>query len=282
MSNYHTNVSGHFNRVSLNVSDLSKVTEFYVSMIGLRLISKSEFHATLGIADRILLTLYRTETTQRNTGLYHFALLLPSRRDLGVVLLHLIKHNVLLQGASDHVISEAIYLSDPEGNGIEIAVDRNPSFWPFDQGKLNIIGRNGPLDVNNLMLEVGKNISFESLPDQTIIGHVHIHVHSIEKARLFYENILHMIPTIDLQKQALFLANANYHHHLAMNLWKQHDISEQSSSHLGLYTLHYKLPKSQTLKTFINTLDSYNYSYELFEDGVSLRDPANNHLSITK
>ena len=282
MSDYHSNLTGHFNRISLNVSDLNRVTDFYVSMIGLRLISKSEFHATLGVADRILLTLYKTESTQHNTGLYHFALLLPSRRDLGIVLLHLIQHNVLLQGASDHVISEAIYLSDPEGNGIEIAVDRNSSFWPFDQGNLNIFGRNGPLDINDLMLEVGEDLTFEFLPKETIIGHVHIHVHSIEKTRTFYENILKMTPTIDLQKQALFLANDNYHHHLAMNLWKKHDLSEQSSNHLGLYTLHYKLPKSQTLKSLIDILDSHNYLYSLIEEGITLKDPANNHLSITK
>jgi catechol 2,3-dioxygenase len=282
MSDYHSSLTGHFNRVSLNVSDLNKVTEFYVSMIGLRLISKSEFHATLGVADRILLTLYKTESKQHNTGLYHFALLLPSRRDLGIILLHLIQNNVLLQGASDHVISEAIYLSDPEGNGIEIAVDRSPSFWPFDQGKLNIFGRNGPLDVNNLMLEIGKDITFEFLPEQTIIGHVHIHVHSIERTRLFYENILNMSPTIDLPKQALFLANNNYHHHLAMNLWKQHNQNEQSTNHLGLHALHYKLPKSQTLKSLKDILDNHNYVYDLLQEGITLTDPANNHLSITK
>ncbi len=80
----------------------------------------------------------------------------------------------------------------------------------------------------------------------------------------------------------MFIANANYHHHLAMNLWKQHDVSDQSLSHLGLHTLYYTLPKTQTLKSFMNILNTHNYLYEVLEDGISLRDPANNHLLITK
>ena len=282
MTNYHSNIAGHFNRISLNVTQLNEITDFYVLMIGMSVISRSDSHVILGVENRVLLTLYQSDSTQRNTGLYHFALLLPDRQSLAIILLHLVKHNIPLQGASDHIISEAIYLSDPEGNGIEIVVDRDSSFWPFEYGKLNILGQNGPLDVNNLLLEVDRDVSFEHLPNQTIVGHVHIHVHSIEKSRKFYENIFNMKTTIDIPKRALFLANNNYHHHLAMNLWKHHEHVNQTLSNLGLNTLYYKLPKSYSLESLIEILKTYHYPFDTLKEGISLFDPANIHLFISK
>ncbi len=281
MSIYHTKAIPHFNRITLNVNDLDKQTSFYMNKIGLSVIEKSDHHVDLGVDNNILVSLIKTEATSFNTGLYHFALLLPKRKDLAQILMHLLKHHVLLQGASDHGISEALYLADIEGNGIEIAVDRDPSLWPYNQGKLDVFANNGPLDMDNLLSLADPNEPFERLPSNTVMGHIHLHVHDIEASRKFYQDILMMNITIALKGSALFLSHAGYHHHLATNMWRHHDLNKQSFDHRGLNTLHYHVPNQETLEGLSLRLKQHGYPFDMTSNLIRLHDPANNIIEIS-
>src|SRR5690606_25868101 len=205
--------------VMLKVRDLSEMERFYRDILGLTILSKSRGRLRLGRGEQVLLELESDAGLARNdrheAGLFHTAFLLPARVDLAHWLVHAAEQRVALQGASDHIVSEAIYLADPEGNGIEIYVDRPPSAWQDTSGKIRM--STDPLDMDGLLAEI-QGGKWQGMPDGSLIGHVHLQVGDTAEAERFYGQIL----GFDIMLRypgAAFMAMGGYHHQIAANVW---------------------------------------------------------------
>lgn len=207
--------------VRLEIADLERSLSYYKSVIGLRLLERSGTRATLGVSgdDRALVELNevanaREHPYNRRLGLYHFAILLPTRADLGRFVAHLAHINAYA-GQADHFVSEAFYLRDPDGLGIEVYADRPKSEWPVVNGTLEM-GLD-PVDMESLLASA-KGTRWEGAPQGTVIGHVHLHVGDLNEVEKFYHAALGMDVTASLPS-ALFLSAGGYHHHLGTNTW---------------------------------------------------------------
>lgn len=214
--------------VSLTVSNLACALGFYEDVLGLRTIQARNRVTMLGVDDKTPLVALLEEPDARpkpprTTGLYHFAVLLPSRAELGRILQRLIAQRYPLQGAADHGVSEAIYLDDPEGNGIEIYADRPRDEWPWHSDQLQMV--TDPLDTDSLLRQAGDGAS--GLPSDTRIGHIHLQVSDLNQAQKFYCDVLgfdlmqRFPPTRGTGRDpsALFLSAGGYHHHVGLNIW---------------------------------------------------------------
>lgn len=208
--------------VGLIVADLNRSLRYYHENIGLHVHRRTETQVWLGAGGPDLLVLTEQQgvrPVQRGrTGLYHFALLVPSRADLARVIRHLVDTRTSLAGMSDHGVSEALYLQDPDGHGIEIYRDRPRAEWPLTDGELQMVS--DPLDVEGILAEVtaGK-VQWHGMAPGTTIGHVHLHVHSIPAAEAFYCDALGFGLMQRWHGQASFVSAGGYHHHLGLNVW---------------------------------------------------------------
>lgn len=206
--------------VTLRVADAGRVGRFYREVIGLEELSRDGTGTVLGAGGRPLLTLIADpsapEAPPRSAGLFHTAFLLPSRRDLGLWLRSIADRGVMLEGASDHLVSEAIYLSDPEGNGIEVYADRAPEAWQR-QGDQVVMATN-PLDLRALA-EASPGPVPSVAPSGTVIGHVHLRVGDVAEAERFWTGVAGLAVSARYAGAAVFLARGGYHHHLAANAW---------------------------------------------------------------
>jgi catechol 2,3-dioxygenase len=204
--------------VELTVTDLDRSVAFYQDAIGLRLHRREDPVAAMGAGGEDLVVLVEEQNARRagrHAGLYHFALLMPSRDELARALQRLAVTRTPIEGASDHGISEAIYLPDPDGNGIEIAADRPREVWP----NLETLGRPSPLDLYGLLGTLGDAEPVRHADPGTIVGHVHLHVNDIAAARRFYEDVVGF-EAMTAMANAVFVSVAGYHHHLAFNTWR--------------------------------------------------------------
>jgi catechol 2,3-dioxygenase len=208
--------------VHLTVADLGRSLEYYRAAIGLDVLEEGDGRASLGAGGRELLVL-REEFGARPavgyTGLFHFALLLPERADLARWLAHAARDQVPLSGLSDHFVSEALYLFDPDGHGIEIYADRPRDVW---EGQVDMRMTTEHLDVQGLLGELDdpKTEPFDGLPAGTTMGHVHLRVSSIPETIAFYRDQLGFALMAEYGSQAAFLAAGGYHHHLGGNTWQ--------------------------------------------------------------
>jgi catechol 2,3-dioxygenase len=210
--------------VHLTVSDLGRSVAFYRDRIGFTAASRegsvARFRAGGGARDLLVLTEVRgARRVPRATGLYHFAILVPSRRDLALALRHLAKAEQRFAGFSDHLVSESLYLADPDGNGIEIYRDRPRSEWPRVDGTVRL--DNLPLDLDGLMAELGEqaDVAWGGLHRETRIGHMHLQVADVKAAERFYTDVLGMEVTARYGSSASFVAAGDYHHHVGINTW---------------------------------------------------------------
>lgn len=213
--------AAHIGGVRLQVADLDRSLAFYRDMLGLAELSRADDTAALGVAGtRPLVTIVerrgaRPARPHSRLGLFHFAILLPSRSDLGSILLHLNRQRVQL-GMSDHLVSEALYLSDPDGLGIEIYRDRPRAEWPRHGNDLAMA--TDPLDVEGVMSEPGVG-AWTGMPAGTTIGHMHLHVGDLAAAEEFYYRVIGFDVTVRRYPGALFMSAGGYHHHLGVNTW---------------------------------------------------------------
>ena len=208
--------------VTLTVADIGRSINYYESAIGLGVNSRDNGSARLGVPGLDLLVLEEQPGARpghgTTTGLFHFALLMPERRALAAWLAHATGSGVHLTGASDHFVSEALYLRDPDGHGIEVYSDRPRETWTqLPDGSLNI--GTVPLDVHDLMRAAESGEPLERMPDGTVMGHIHLQVAHLREARKFYEELIGLDVMVEIPGQASFLATGGYHHHLGMNVW---------------------------------------------------------------
>lgn len=205
--------------VELRVRDLDRALDFYQGTLGMRVLDRRAGAATVG-GDAPLVRLAgdpdAPERPPRAAGLYHVAILLPSRAHLARILEHFAVFRVPLTGAADHLVSEALYLEDPEGNGLEIYADRPRHDWRWDGPSLHMATR--VLDVDDLLAAAGGD-GWTGVPDGTTVGHVHLQVGDVRAAEAFYRDVVGFDLTARYGEDATFLSAGGYHHHVAANAW---------------------------------------------------------------
>lgn len=265
-------------QVSLTVSDLSRSVDFYQNALGFSLQASEQSRATLGSSDYAFLELVENpQARQRSgtTGLYHFAVLVPSRLELARVLYHLAQSKTPLQGLSDHGVSEAIYLADPDGNGIEIYTDRHQDDWPFKNGQLEMLTL--PLNTDELFsLLDSENEPWLGIAEDTVLGHVHLRVSHIPEAEQFYCELLGFDLVQRYGSSASFLSMDGYHHHVGMNTWAGVGAAPPPANSVGLREVKINLNGA----AIIDRLQATNWPYEVLDSGLVLQDPSGNGIVI--
>lgn len=237
MSKYHQPPHQFIQAITLNIHDQKTMVEFY-TWLGFKIFHQDEKHTVLG-TQTPLLTLQHDQSYQiehqPTQGLYHVAYLLPDRVALGSVLNHLIKTRYPLQGLSDHGVSEAIYLADPEGNGIEFYVDRPKELWPYQGNQLTMV-----TNVMNYQAVLTLAKPFAGFPQNTILGHLHLHVANLKLATEYYQQTLGYDLIQHYGDSAAFLSTAGYHHHLGINTWQGLNPDKKNPLTTGLigYQIH--------------------------------------------
>lgn len=258
----------------LVVKDLERVSDFYQKIIGLSVIEKSSSGVVLGVNGQPLLSLTTSANSERAprtaAGLFHTAFLMPNRQELAHWLAHAAHNNVPLQGASDHLVSEAIYLADPEGNGIEVYRDRPPTEWTYQQ--------DGTVEMATLGLNLqalydsAPKTAFEGAAEGTAIGHIHLQVGNIPQADTFYQDVLGL-KIMARYPGASFFGSGAYHHHVAANIWNSRGAVARQDNMTGLSGYSLKFNEKAALDTAIAALDRMEIATERQSDGIALKDP---------
>ncbi len=231
---YEYNSQIYLAEVALNVKDLESQTAFYHQLLGLEILNQSENQVLLGAGGKPLVRLIKTDdisNPKQSYGLYHMALLLPTREDLANVFKHLLDLKIPLVGGADHGYSEAIYLEDLEGNGIELYRDKPEAEWDIrEDGR--IIGVTEELSAQDIY-QLGKEIEPFAIASGTRMGHVHLSVKNSREASVFYQESLGLEDKFTIP-HASWIASGAYHHHLAVNEWGGKDLARRENSMAGL------------------------------------------------
>jgi catechol 2,3-dioxygenase len=264
--------------VHLTVSDLERSRRFYEQAIGLRATEREDGTLALGVPGERPLVELRGDATaapldQGATGLYHLAILMPTRRDLAVALARLAQAEWPLDGASDHLVSEALYLSDPDGNGIEIYRDRPRAEWRQVNGQLEMSTL--PLDLRSVLGELSGASSIDpSAPSGTRIGHVHLQVSGLDSSEAFYNGVLGFDVTVRGYPGALFVSAGGYHHHLGLNTWHSRGATPPPAGAIGLRSFEVLLPTTQALEAVLERVRQAKIEIESQAEGSLVRDPS--------
>ncbi len=268
--------------VHLTVSDLERSLAYYRGPIGLTVLESGAGRASLGAGDRELLVLVEqpgARPERGHTGLFHFALLVAERADLARWLAHAARDRVALTGLSDHFVSEALYLSDPDGHGIEIYWDRPRHVW---EGQVAERITTVPLDVESLLgeLEDPRTEPFDGLPGQTVMGHVHLQVADIASTIAFYADVLGFALMAQMGSQAAFLSAGGYHHHLGANTWESRGAGPPPPGAAALRHATIVLPDGAELQRVLARADAAGHVEDGFDEPL-VRDPSGNALVLT-
>jgi len=276
--------------VHLTVPQLDRSRAFYERLIGLEPRELDDGSISFGAAGGppLLHLIGDPSAPARNpreTGLFHFAVLVPTRRDLAVALVRLVQGGWRLDGASDHLVSEALYLTDPSGNGIEIYRDRERSDWPYDDAGQLAMGTL-PLDIDDLLGELeDAPIDDEAdalMPADTRIGHMHLQVADIDEIERFYAGVLGFDVTVRGYPGALFVSAGGYHHHIGLNTWNSRGGSTPPAGGAGLRAYEIKLGDEAALAEVLARVAAAGTPFENAGDGATLvRDPSGNGILLT-
>jgi catechol 2,3-dioxygenase len=270
--------------IHLTVRDLSRSRDFYERVLGLRASEPDSgslaFSAAGGPA---LIELHGDPSAPplnpRATGLFHQALLMPTRRDLARALGRLAQARWPLSGASDHLVSEALYLSDPDGNGIEIYRDRPREQWPRRSGTIELATL--PLDLDDLIgeLTAGEAIA-DGAPAGTTIGHVHLQVAELRDIEAFYSGVLGFDVVVRTYPGALFVSAGGYHHHIGLNTWHSAGSPPPPAGAVGLRLYEVLVPDANELDRVLARIAAADIAVEAHEDGAFVRDPSGNGVLL--
>jgi catechol 2,3-dioxygenase len=268
--------------VHLTVRSLERSLDYYRRAVGLAVLHEDGGRASLGAGGRELVVLVEepgARSAAGFTGLYHFALLVPERLDLARWLAHAARDGVPLVGLSDHFVSEAIYLGDPDGHGIEIYRDRPRDDW---EGQVGARLTTLPLDVDSLLSELDGDgaASFDGLPAGTTMGHVHLKVGEIPGTVSFYRDVLGFGLMARLGDQAAFLAAGGYHHHVGANTWESAGAPPPPPGTAALRHATVVLPDEAERDRVVARLERAGVEARNAEGGVSVRDPSGNTLLL--
>ncbi|CUS06091.1 Catechol-2,3-dioxygenase [Candidatus Promineifilum breve] len=272
----------HIGRVALAVTDLDRSIRYYEDVIGLTLLARDGDTAHLGAGDVGFLWLTGqpgARPVQRATGLYHFAILVPSRRDLARTLHHLLAIDGALGGWADHLVSEALYLTDPDGHGIEIYRDRPRAEWPYLGQQLRMAS--DPLDARGILAELNGPPDSHVMAPGTFVGHVHLQVATIAATEQFYIGLLGLDRVLRFGPSATFLSYNGYHHHLGANTWTGENLPPAPADAARLLWYELVLPDAAAVSAIAERLDAANYLFEQDASGLWVVDPSGIRVLLT-
>lgn len=272
--------------VHLTVADLEREVEFYRDRVGMALVEREGRTARLGAPSGgpmfVLHERRGARRPARATGLYHVAILVPSRRDLARSIHRLAVAGERFQGFSDHLASEAAYLADPEGNGLEIYSDRPREEWPRDEDGDYVLAVD-PLDVEGLLAEAERPARLEEAPPLaagTIVGHVHLRVADLAKAEEFYVGTLGFEVTSRYDRTALFVSAGGYHHHVGLNTWQSLGAPPPPPDAAGLRHFEVVFPGAGARDQVVARLTRAGIAMEECDTGLLARDPSGNGVLL--
>lgn len=268
--------------VHLTVSDLDRSLDYYRDAIGLRVLEAGAGRASLGAGERELLVLTEqpgARPARGHTGLYHFALLLAERADLARWLAHAARDRVALTGMADHFVSEALYLDDPDGHGIEIYWDRPREVW---EGQVAERMTTVAIDVESLLGELDdpRTEPFDGLTDETVMGHVHLKVADVAPTVAFYRDVLGFGLMAQLGGQIAFFGAGGYHHHIGSNTWESRGAGPPPAGLAALRHATIVLPDAAERDRVIGRAEHAGHAAQDSPHGPLLRDPSGNALVL--
>ena len=294
----------HMGPVELRVSDRRAMEDFYVRGVGLTPLSSSPRRTVLGLDGRVVVTLTDApdlrRPSRRAAGLFHTAVLFASERELAASLVRMfVRYPETFEGPGDHLVSQAFYFTDPEGNGVELYADRPRETWTWENGlvvmdtlsidpnaflmsHLGVSGTQRALDAARSALAVpaGREVSADDgLQATGQVGHVHLQVGDVATARAFYVDALGFEVTSEMAGSALFVSAGGYHHPMAMNVWNSRGAGPRGAT-LGLGQVDIALPDDGELAAIRERVTSHGVTVD--DDGARLlvRDPWNNELRL--
>jgi catechol 2,3-dioxygenase len=269
--------------VRLRVANLDRQRAFYERAIGLHSIDPSNGFARLGADGTTVVELLESPDAgpkpPGTTGLFHLAILVPDRAELAAALARVTQAGWRVTGASDHLVSEALYLNDPEGNGIEIYRDRPRSEWRYADGSIQMSTL--PLDLHDLLGELERTQrDAGGMPAATRIGHVHLNVADLADAEAFYSGALGFDVTVRGYPGALFLSTGGYHHHIGVNTWAGAGAPAPPAGSRGLEWLELAVDDPRQLAELAEHLEGAGVALERVPEGLHTHDPSGNGLLI--
>lgn len=259
--------------VDLKIKNLADSLNFYSSLIGLKVIEQKDNTAYLSATGSYpyLISLHEDKNAisrpRGTTGLFHTAIRLSNRKELARVFLSLFDNKVKFQGFSDHLVSEAIYLSDPDENGVELYADRPRSEWKWNMGQIEMATL--PLDLTVLTSELDDRDVWNGIHPDTDIGHIHLNVSNLNKAQEVYSLLLGFNITTASYQGALFLSAGGYHHHIGTNIWSSRNGKPAPENSVGLTQFTIQAPNEEYLKNIQQNAEESKLLLESF-DGNSL------------
>ena len=271
----------HIGAVGLVVRDLDKVASYYRDLLGLSELAREPATVRLGAGGVPLIELTHRPDAEpddaREAGLYHTAFLMPTRADLARWVLHIAGKRMPITGASDHGVSEAIYLDDPEGNGIEVYNDRPPETWTWRDGLVDMPTER--LDIEDLVRAADGAADYAEAPAGLRVGHIHLRVGDLESAARFYLDGIGLEPT-RRRGGALFMSSARYHHHVATNIWHSPGAGPREENRAGLAWFSVEAADRTTLDAAAARLGEAGAPITALANGFQTTDPWGTRIRI--
>ena len=277
---FHQKPNLFVTNVEIKVSNIERSIRFYTEIIGFHVLQQTATATTL-TADgtHALLTLVQPDEPVRpngaRTGLYHFALLLPTRSDLAHILTHFANNGVRF-GAADHDVSEALYLDDPDGNGIEIYYDRPAEQWTWDNTRVHMVTEH--LNIPSILQDTTD--TWTGLPEGTVMGHIHLSVADLRATEQFYTKGLQYNVVSRFGPQALFISTGKYHHHIGLNTWHSANAPKLHANEVGLSNFTLQLDSERQEQALKTSLQAIGAPVLEMEGGFQTIDPSGNVILL--
>jgi catechol 2,3-dioxygenase len=274
----------HIGAVAFKVRDLDRLTAFYRDVLGLAVLDRSKDGATLGAGGTAFVHLEYQPNAKpddtREAGLYHTAFLMPTRGDLACWVLHVARNKVPITGASDHEVSEAIYLDDPEGNGVEVYVDRPPETWTWSNGLVRM--KTDRLDIEDLVQAAAGATDYAAAPGGLRVGHIHLRVGDVATAEKFYRDAIGLTVTRGGRDGASFMSSGHYHHHVAGNVWHSAGAGKRDDDRAGLSWFSLEAADPTAFDAVKSGLAQANIPVAVTPSRIETTDPWGTKLRIVR
>ena len=275
----------HIGAVGLKVRDLDRLAAYYQAMLGLSVLQRSAETAVLGAGGVPFLHLEAAPEAKpddpREAGLYHTAFLMPTRADLARWILHIARNRIPISGASDHTVSEAFYLDDPEGNGVEVYADRDPNGWEWTGDLVKIT--TDPLDIEAIVRDVDpQTATYAGAPDGLRIGHIHLRVGDVAALERFYQDGVGFKVTRGGRHGASFMSTGRYHHHLAGNVWHSRGAGRRDPERAGLAWFAIEANEPADVDAMSRRLADQDAAVTATADGLDSTDPWGTRVRLVR